>query len=113
DQLGLHRSPRNAFSLVSRLRLSQLSSSKFRIIAARCRLSAGHPLNKDPVGGRTSATARFGHRLITPNVTRAPEFPAGSIFSRSGSAWTSESIVSRELVPSALTSGFGKSPAWG
>jgi len=59
------------------------SVSAFQIIAARRRLSAGR---RD---GRVSCAAKCeaGQRSITPQATRAPEFPAGSVFSSSGSAW--------------------------
>src|SRR5436189_4491873 len=37
---------------------------------------------------RCGRTILLGQRSITPQATRAPEFPAGSVFSSSGSAWT-------------------------
>src|SRR5439155_1016286 len=65
-------------------------------------------------GGRQLVHERLVGERVTPQDTRAPEFPAGrkSEFGPSFSV-TSESIVSREPVPSAPTSRFAKSPAWG
>ena len=68
--------------------------------------------------------------MITPQTIRAPEFPAGSVFSSSGSRWmiseappgwrsearpavkvTPAAVTSMEPVPSGPTVRFGRSPA--
>jgi len=76
--------------------------------------------------------APVSQRSITPQATRAPEFPAGSVFSSSGSAWTisevppdrktefgpsfsvtTESDASREPVHQLLPRGSGNPPHGG
>src|SRR5437016_5170107 len=76
----------------------------------------------DRGGARTGAALRYF--VITPQATRAPELPAGSVISSSGSAWmTSASpVTSLSVVPTATASSepapfdpttrFGRSPAW-
>src|SRR5439155_248355 len=55
----------------------------------------------DRGGARTGAALRYF--VVTPQATRAPELPAGSVISSSGSAWmTSASpVTSLSVVPTA------------